>query len=64
MNPLGVKCMQQYLPDAVVILFSRIFRDNQTFKKLRQCLNSSLDIDWAYVFRRNAKNTWEQDPQT
>lgn len=52
MNVQGVERIQQYLPDSVAVPFSKIIRDNKTFKKLRESINKGTDIDWAYVFRR------------
>jgi len=52
MNVQGVKQIQKYLPDSVAVPYSKIIRDNSTFKKLRASINKGTDIDWAYVFRR------------
>jgi len=52
MNVQGVNEIQKYLPDSVAIPFSKIIRNNRTFKKLQQSINNGLEIDWTYVFRR------------
>jgi CheY-like chemotaxis protein len=52
MNVQGVERIQKYLPDSVAVPYSKIIRDNKTFKKLRESINKGTDIDWAYVFRR------------
>ena len=53
MNVQGVVRIQKYLPDSVAVPFSKIIRNNQTFKRLRQSINEGIEIDWAFVFKRN-----------
>lgn len=53
MNVQGVEQIQQHLPDSTAIPFSKIIRNNQTFKRLREEINKGLNIDWGYVFRRD-----------
>jgi len=59
MNVQGVKHIQKYLPDSVAVPFSKIIRNNQTFKRLRQSINEGIEIDRAYVFKRNDKSPEE-----
>ena len=59
MNVQGVVRIQKYLPDSVAVPFSKIIRDNQTFKRLRRSINEGIEIDWAYVFKRNDKSPEE-----
>lgn len=56
MNVQGVVRIQKYLPDSVAVPFSKIIRNNQTFKRLRHSINEGIEIDWAYVFKRNDKS--------
>ncbi len=62
MNVQGVARIQEHLPDSMAVPFSKVIRDNQTFKKLRESINRSRDIDWAYVFRRSEKPSLEKGP--
>ena len=52
MNVQGVELIQKHLPDSVAVPFSKVIRNNRTFTKLRESINRSADIDWAYVFRK------------
>lgn len=55
MNAPGVELIQKHLPNSIAIAYSKITRDNQTFKKLKEELHQGLQIDWAKVFRRSLK---------
>ena len=52
MNDPGVVRIQQHLPDSTAVPFSKIIRDNRTFKRLREEINRGVEIDWGFVFRR------------
>jgi len=56
MNVQGVTLIQEHLPDSIAIPFSKIIRDNQTFKRFREEVNKGVDIDWKYVFKRKNKS--------
>jgi len=58
MNAPGVELIQKHLPNAIAIAiaiaiaYSKITRDNPTFKILKEELYQGLQIDWAKVFRQ------------
>ncbi len=52
MNVQGVAQIQEHLPNSIAVPISKIIRDNRTFKRFRESINKSLDIDWAWVFKR------------
>lgn len=53
MNDPGVQRILAWLPHANSIPFSKIIRDNRTFKKIRTELAKGPDINWGKVFQRN-----------
>jgi len=52
MNAPGIELIQKHLPNTIAIAYSKITRDNQTFKILKEELYQGLQIDWAKVFRQ------------
>ena len=52
MNVQGVARIQEHLPNSIAVPISKIIRDNRTFKRFRESINKSSDIDWAWVFKR------------
>jgi CheY-like chemotaxis protein len=53
-HPGSIK-IKEYLPAATLVPFSKMIRNNVTFKKLRTEISKGADIDWAYVFRDSQK---------
>ena len=56
MNHQGRGRILEILPDAHGIPISKIVRDNSTFKRFRESLDKSLNIDWSYVFKREKRD--------
>ncbi len=54
MNTPGAKKIMKEIPSAVHVPFSKITRDNKTFKKLKAQLKNGTKIDWAVVFAKEA----------
>jgi len=54
MNASGAQKILEILPDALYVPLSRITRDNTTFKKIKEELKKGTDINWNYVFKRDA----------
>jgi CheY-like chemotaxis protein len=52
MNAQGAAKILHFLPDALALPYSKIIRDNLTFKALQAELENGLYIVWAKVFRR------------
>ncbi len=59
MNAPGAARLKELLPRAVIVPFSKITRNNATFKRLREELGRGPDIDWSLIFRRERS---EQGP--
>ncbi len=56
MNVQGVVRIQEHLPNSMAVPFSKIIRDNRTFKRFREEVNKGVNIDWKYVFKRKNKS--------
>ena len=50
MNAPGAQRIKKHLPDATLIPISKMIKNNATFKRLRQELQSGVNVNWAYVF--------------
>ena len=51
MNDPGAQKIKKFLPAATLIPISKIIRNNETFKRIRQELQKGVDVNWVYVFR-------------
>ena len=52
MNSPGAERIMALLPHAKHVPISKMIKNNSIFKRLRQELLKGVDIDWAFVFRR------------
>lgn len=60
MNPLGVERIMALLPHANHVPISKMIKNNSIFKRLRQELLKGVDIDWAFVFRRDRSSNQQK----
>jgi CheY-like chemotaxis protein len=51
MNAIGAKKIQALLPRADLVPFSRMTKDNATFKRFRDQLAKGVKIDWQSIFQ-------------
>ncbi len=52
MNAQGTEKIKHFLSAATAVPYSKITRDNLTFKQLKAELENGVSVDWACVFRR------------
>jgi CheY-like chemotaxis protein len=50
-NAPGAKRLQGFLPQADVVPFAKMIRNNATFKRLQEELARGVNLDWPYVWR-------------
>ena len=50
MNANGAAKIRAILPEAEIVPFSNIVRNNATVKRFKEALRQGADIDWAFVF--------------
>jgi DNA-binding response OmpR family regulator len=54
MNKQGADKIKEFLPHADFIPISKMIKTNIVFKKIRTELAKGTDIDWAFVFQKDA----------
>lgn len=53
MNAPGAQRIIKVLPQALSIPFSKITRNNETFKRFKKQLRNGTNINWPDIFRNN-----------